>query len=105
MEQRVEALIDRPGSSSASWVALMFSGIGLVLCALMAFGLLALPILQPLGLYGSIGVRSLDLWALVVGATGPIPAVVGIVLGWWARRDAKRQEWPTRTATSAGEHV
>jgi hypothetical protein len=101
MEQRVAAVVERPGSSSASWVALLFSGIGLVLCALMAFGLLALPILQPLGVYGPIGAQSLDLWALVVGATGPIPAVVGIVLGWWARRDARKQGWPTRTATSA----
>lgn len=101
MEQRVASVVEHPGSASASVVALMFSGIGLVLCALMAFGLLALPFLQPMGLYGFIGVHSLDLWALVVGATGPIPAVVGIVLGWWARRDARKNGWPTRTATSA----
>lgn len=101
MEQRVASVVDRPGSSSAALVALMFSGIGLVLCALMAFGLLALPVLDPLGLYGPIGARSLDLWALVVGVTGPIPAVVGIVLGWWARRDAMKRGWPTRTATGA----
>jgi hypothetical protein len=101
MEQRVDAVADHPGSSSAAMVALMFSIIGLVLCALMAFGLLAMPVLEPLGLYGFIGAHDLDLWALLVGVLGPIPAVVGIVFGVWTRRDAAKHGWPTRTATSA----
>lgn len=101
MEQRVDAVADHPGSSSAATIALVFSIIGLVLCALMALGLLAMPVLAPLGLYGYIGAHQLDLWALLVGALGPIPAIVGIVLGVWTRRDAAKHGWPTRTATSA----
>jgi hypothetical protein len=100
IEEELSAVADRPRTSSASWAALMFSIIGLALCALMAFGLLAMPVLDPLGLW-SIRVHDAADLALIVGAVGPIPAVVGIVLGVWARRDAGRRGWPTRTAASA----
>jgi hypothetical protein len=100
IEEEVRAVADRPGTSSASWAALMFSIIGLVLCALMAFGLLAVPVLDALGLW-SIRVHDAADLALTVGAVGPIPVVVGIVLGVWARGDAGRHGWPTRTATTA----
>jgi len=104
MESRAATRVQAT-SSSASWVAgligFILSFLGLVLCALLAFGLLALPVLDPLGMYSYIGWHQLDLLALVIGTLGPIPAMVGVVLGWWARRSGRRSGSSTRLATAA----
>ena len=90
-----------PAPSPFAFVALMFSIVGLVMCALMAFGLLALPVLGPLHLYSSIGLHALDLWALTLGALGPVPAALGLGLGLWARREAKKRAVAPTSATAA----
>lgn len=90
-----------PLASVTGRLALLGSVIGFVLCALMVFGLLALPVLGPLGMYSYIGLQGLDLWALVIGTLGPLPAVIGVGLGWWARWAGRRRGASTRPATAA----
>jgi len=91
-------------TTSADWaaglLALVSSVLGLVLCFLMAFGLMALPVLAPLHMYTFIGLRGLDLWALIIGAPGPLPAALGIGLGWWARWAGRRRGASTRLAAA-----
>ena len=93
----------RPATSAAvlGVVAFVLSSLGLLLCAVLAFGFLALPVLDRFHAYSYVGFHDLDFLALVVGLPGPLFAAAGVVLGWWTRRVGRQRGTSTRLATAA----
>jgi hypothetical protein len=80
--------------------ALFFSGLGLVLCAVLAFALVA-PHLGPWGWYAFVRRHNLDFWALVIGWPRVFFAGLGTLLGWLSLHPGRRVGPSARLARAA----
>jgi hypothetical protein len=89
-----------PTAPRAERVALAFSVMGLVLCAVLAFGLVT-PDLGPWHWYGFVRVHHLGGFAIIIGCFGPPFAGLGAILGWMAIRREIKWEASTRLARTA----